>query len=330
MKIKILYILFVILFTLSCSKSSTSPDEINLLPPDNLQFENISLTSIRLFWQDVCEDEEGYIIEKIFMGEIIDSINLPKNSDEYVDEDMIHGRNYSYKVNSFYDSEFSSSRINLVNTFPIQILDLETTFIDSVTLKLTWDESYNFEHGFKIDKSVGWDNWENEIALLNENSVEWIDYNFNPEHHNVYRIYPYYDEYDGEKKGTSLTCPYPYPHSPPIEIFVVLSNFTVCLDYYQDEIQINWMTQSELDNIGWNIIRGESINSIWNNEVIVINEDSIAGAGTTNEPTDYDYYDNYLLEVGSTYYYWLENYNSTGQKRIYGPCSCAFVYEEVP
>ena len=176
---------------------------------------------------------------------------------------------------------------------------------------------------FKIDKSIGWDNWENEIAILDENSVEWIDNNVTNEHHYFYRIYPYYDEFDGEKKGIGLS----YPHSPP---FITLSSFTACLDHFQNKIQINWTSQSELDNIGWNIIRGESLNTIWNNEVIVINTDPITGAGTTNEPTDYDYYDNYPMEEGMTYFYWLENYNSLGIKMINGPVSCTVEYPCLP
>ena len=97
MKIRFYFVLIIVFFTLSCSKSTTSPDEIILLPPDNLQFEQISLTSIKLIWQDVCEYEEGYIIEKIFMGEITNTIRLPENTEEYIDEDIIPGRNYSYK-----------------------------------------------------------------------------------------------------------------------------------------------------------------------------------------------------------------------------------------
>lgn len=311
MKIRIWFILLVVFFILSCTKSSTSPDEIILLPPENLQFEKISLTSIRLVWQDVCECEEGYIIEKIFMGEITNSISLPENSEEYLDEDMIPGRNYSYKVYSYCDNRFSYGRINLVNTFPIWIYDLEYDIIDSVTVKLTWNESYNFEHGFKIDKSVGWDNWENEIAILDENSVEWIDYSVIPEHYYYYRIYPYFDEFDGEKIGIGLDSSNYFVH------FIILSDFSIAS--FQNYNQINWTTKAEIDNIGWNIIRSESSNAIWNDEVIVINYNPIAGAGTTNEPTGYQYYDNQPIENGIMYCYWLECYNSIGSKRIYGP-----------
>jgi len=314
MKCKIWILLICITFTISCTKVSTSPEEFNLRSPYNIQFEIVSLSSVKLTWQDRSENEEGYIIEKIFMGEIIDSTNLPENSVEFVDEDMIPGRNYSYKVYSFHEEMVRGSRIDIVNTFPSQIFELEYEIIDSTTVRLTWNEQYDFEHGFKIDKSIDWDNWEDEVAIVGENSVEWIDTNY---HGASYRIYPFVNEYNGEKRGINVSTFYNIH-------YVVLSSFYSSVYDDQNEINIGWTTQAESENVLWNIIRGENENAIWNSEVILVNEDPVAGAGVTTEPTDYDYMDNYNLEMGVSYYYWLENYNSLGVKMLYGPISCTY------
>jgi|AntAceMinimDraft_17_1070374.scaffolds.fasta_scaffold07273_2 hypothetical protein len=94
---------------------------------------------------------------------------------------------------------------------------------------------------------------------------------------------------------------------------VVISSFTA--SYLDEAVFIEWITQSEIDNQGWNVYRGE-------NDIIeyalLINNSIISGMGTTYEPIDYAYVDNNIIEY-STYWYWIESLEINGTTQIFGP-----------
>ena len=86
-----------------------------------------------------------------------------------------------------------------------------------------------------------------------------------------------------------------------------------------------WTTQSETNNLGWNIYRSET-NEI--SDASQINSNIILGAGTTTEPTEYIYEDEYEIEYGKTYWYWLESISSGGDINLFGPVSLTIQIEE--
>jgi len=98
---------------------------------------------------------------------------------------------------------------------------------------------------------------------------------------------------------------------------VVLSSFTV--QYISNTPTLFWTTQSETENAGWNIYRGEDENAFSENEIITINSILIEGAGTTTQPTNYEYEDSYEIISGETYWYWLESCEYCGQTEIFDP-----------
>ena len=63
MKIRIYFLLILVLFVLSCSKETTSPDD-SLTAPSNLTLEQIDIESIQLYWQDNSSAEEGFRIDR--------------------------------------------------------------------------------------------------------------------------------------------------------------------------------------------------------------------------------------------------------------------------
>jgi len=98
---------------------------------------------------------------------------------------------------------------------------------------------------------------------------------------------------------------------------VELSSFYAQLNV--NNVELFWVTESETNNLGWNIYRGESADAFQNDEVILINPELIEGAGTTYEPTEYEYVDEYEVIPGSTYWYWLESIDSSGVTDVFGP-----------
>jgi|GEM_PF-5102757 len=97
---------------------------------------------------------------------------------------------------------------------------------------------------------------------------------------------------------------------------VTLSEFTA--EYAAGNLALYWTTQTETDNSGWNIYRSET--EILE-DALQVNGQLISGAGTSSEPTDYVFVDENEVAEGSTYWYWIESINSSGQTETFGPIS---------
>ncbi len=100
------------------------------------------------------------------------------------------------------------------------------------------------------------------------------------------------------------------------EVPVELSSFSAA--YSNGTPTLFWTTQSETNNIGWNVFRSESENV---NESLQINPELIPGAGTTSQPTDYVFDDEYDIQDNQEYFYWLESIDNLGYTDTYGPIS---------
>jgi len=109
--------------------------------------------------------------------------------------------------------------------------------------------------------------------------------------------------------GTDFTLP------------VTLSSFTA--QYINDTPILCWTTQSETNNAGWNIYRGETNDALANEETYQLNLSLglIPGAGTTSEPTDYSFEDVFPVFQETTYFYWLESVDYSGETESFGPIS---------
>jgi hypothetical protein len=101
---------------------------------------------------------------------------------------------------------------------------------------------------------------------------------------------------------------------------VTLTNFAA--EFVSNNLTILWTTQSESNNLGWNIYRGESNTALEEDNTILINGiELIEGAGTTAEPTNYTYQDLHPVVENNTYWYWLESVSYSNDTGIYGPIS---------
>ncbi len=94
---------------------------------------------------------------------------------------------------------------------------------------------------------------------------------------------------------------------------VTLAKFTALM--VNGVSTLNWMTYSELNNLGWNIYRSPSKNFA---QAKKVNSDLIEGAGTTSQQTIYTYKDVFTPEI-STYYYWLESVSFSGETVLTSP-----------
>jgi len=108
---------------------------------------------------------------------------------------------------------------------------------------------------------------------------------------------------------------------------VALSSFTAI--YSNGSPIVNWITQSESDNIGWNVYRSYSYNF---GQAQILNLNTIPGNGTTSEPSFYSFTDEYEVHENTTYWYWLESISGSGETESFGPVSLTITSDgnEIP
>jgi hypothetical protein len=106
---------------------------------------------------------------------------------------------------------------------------------------------------------------------------------------------------------------------------VMLTSFTAEMLY--GLCQLYWTTQSEVNNLGWNVYRSPSQNIGQAHKLTI---SLIEGAGTTSQPTDYHFTDTEQIEAETRYWYWLESLDYSGNTIVNGPIELAVQLAENP
>jgi len=95
--------------------------------------------------------------------------------------------------------------------------------------------------------------------------------------------------------------------TPDFSLPVTLSSFAaIPTDPW---VMLKWRTESEVDNLGWNIYRGEKKDG----KFVKINKELIPGAGNSAMPNSYKFVDKTAIK-GRQYYYYLEDVDIAGTR----------------
>lgn len=94
---------------------------------------------------------------------------------------------------------------------------------------------------------------------------------------------------------------------------VELSAFSAIME--NGRVLLKWTTESERDNLGFNILRAEEKEGAYKK----INGRLIEGAGNSTTRIEYQYYDDRDIHVNNTYYYKLQDLDINGGSRMNGP-----------
>ena len=89
--------------------------------------------------------------------------------------------------------------------------------------------------------------------------------------------------------------------------------------FSENFIELSWRTESEIDNIGFLILRAEEKEGIY----AEISE-MISGAGSSTQMLEYSYVDN-TVQKDQTYWYKLVQVDISGAKSIYGPIAVSTI-----
>lgn len=85
----------------------------------------------------------------------------------------------------------------------------------------------------------------------------------------------------------------------------------------QGRVQLNWVTQSETENMGFHILRSEAPEGTY----LQINRELIPGHGTTSSAHIYQFVDESELAPSRSYYYKLVDVDYKGRLNTHGPVS---------
>ncbi len=96
---------------------------------------------------------------------------------------------------------------------------------------------------------------------------------------------------------------------------VELSAFTAVLTA-ENYVNLTWVTQSESGMLGYNIYRNSESSYATATKLT----QSVISANNSSTMQTYQFIDN-EVEVGNTYYYWLEGVDFSGSNSLYGPLS---------
>ena len=248
MKTRIWFVVIVILFTLSCTKESTSPDD-SLAAPSNLTLEQIDLESIQLAWQDNSSAEEGFRIDRKIGDDGWDLYYqiLAEDTSTYIDSNLIVFDDYIYRIKAFNGDDYS----NFIET-EITFLDLDSlatpsnlilVLLDVCSIQLTWQDNSSAEDGFRIDRKIDDNEWEENYQILPENTTIFIDSDLVTIGNYSYRISAYSNDDYSEAIEANINFSYydVYSISP-------LFSGQINLELYQS-FALNVILKDSLENI---------------------------------------------------------------------------------
>jgi hypothetical protein len=116
------------------------------------------------------------------------------------------------------------------------------------------------------------------------------------------------DQTDSDNDGVGDAC----DETPPTVI--TLSSFTATPK--AGKVNIQWSTESEVDNAGFNLYRSD----LENGEYRQINDSLIPAEGSPTQGVSYEFIDK-DVKNRKTYYYKLEDIDLNGNSTMHGPVS---------
>ncbi|MDO9577944.1 MAG: hypothetical protein Q7J16_08670 [Candidatus Cloacimonadales bacterium] len=191
MKFKFYFILLVVLFILSCSQSPNNP---NGEPdsPTNLELSQYNNDGIMLSWQDNSNNEDGFSIDRKIEGLAWENDHLFVGEDveTCIDTNLtIYGR-YDYRIKAVNGDEVSGYAATYLTLIDYDTLATPTDFIsaqlNASKIQLSWNDNSSQEDGFRLDRKIGEENWEEDYAIIPTNNETFIDSNLT-----VYDLYSY-------------------------------------------------------------------------------------------------------------------------------------------
>ncbi|MCK4655206.1 MAG: hypothetical protein KAU01_12260 [Candidatus Cloacimonetes bacterium] len=188
--------------------------------PSELSVEIINDQSVKLTWKDNCDFEEGFIIErKDKKGDFIEIARTLADETSYTDEGLTNGLKYLYRVRAYTslnESDFSE-KVTVETVFPSPS-NFKVRAIDDQSVRLSWEDKYDFEEGFKIERKEEKGDYT-EIAEVSANKVYYTDKGLIDGKIYVYRIKAFSEINESDySEEISISTEFPLPQNLYIDV----------------------------------------------------------------------------------------------------------------
>ncbi len=175
--------------------------------PEDLLFDRIALTEIKLSWTDKSDGEEGFIIERKKEGE--DWIKLGTTRQlQYQDNSVPLNREIEYRISAYYGTYRTDGCSATFTALIPQPQNLYAEVANNTEATINWEYDMQGVEGFKIDRQVD-EQWENDFAIVEGNDQRsFTDQSLNMEEHlYAYRVYAFYADDISAKTEVGLSRP---------------------------------------------------------------------------------------------------------------------------
>jgi len=159
----------------TCSNTACLSTTFVPAAPSNMVAHGINKNQIRLNWQDNSNNEDGFEIwrnDSTF-------VRTKQNIVEFLDNAVIAGMNYLYKVrafNAFGYSSFSNSVSAKTGTPPLAPSMLSGIAISQNQINIKWQDNANDENGFYIERKNSPADTFIQIAYVNFDVTSYQDF----------------------------------------------------------------------------------------------------------------------------------------------------------
>lgn len=161
----------------------------NSWAPENVKIQQLSLTSVKLTWQQEEDQIEGFKIDrKVCNSEWKKEFaSVDKKERNFTDNSISPDENYYYRVYAYAKQNSSSFVEKTINpSFPAPT-NLKISRISDREIKLTWKDNCTFESGFRIERKTDKGSFE-QIDEVDADITEYNDTDLSQDILYIYRV----------------------------------------------------------------------------------------------------------------------------------------------
>src|SRR5436190_14043463 len=172
--------------------------------PEPLVASETTANTIRLSWNDIYSDEDGFRVERYndMFGSYVPIATVASNVTTFPDTGLMSGNFYFYRVVAFNSGGDSYAASVYAQATPVPAPEpLVVQYTTANTIALSWSDRYNTEDGFRVER-YDWifGNYV-AIAIVTSNVTTFLDTGLMPG--NIYN-YRRSEERRGGKEYAAL------------------------------------------------------------------------------------------------------------------------------
>jgi uncharacterized protein len=207
--------------------------------PEPLVASEATANTIRLTWNDIYNDEDGFRLERYDwnFGNYLAIATVASNVTTFLDTGLMPGNIYNYRVVAFNSGGDSYPASVSAHATPIPAPEpLEIQYSTANTIALSWSDIYNNEDGFRVERYDWMFGNYVQIAIIASNVTTFLDTGLMPGNIYSYRVVAFNSGGDSYAASVSAQAT-PVPAPEPLVVQYSTAN-TIALswsDIYNNE-----------------------------------------------------------------------------------------------